>query len=86
MRQEERRLREQEEMILMMLKEQERARCGIPKAPPPPPVVELDEDGEAFQWQDNGEFENIVLDTGMHTVKVGEVSCIDHEINLLCSL
>ena len=97
MRQEEERIREQEEMVakelekmeaeLMMLNYEERMagrRRSIPKAPPPPPVVELDE--EAFQWQDNGEFENIVLDTGMHTVKVGEVSCIDHEICLLCSL
>lgn len=94
MRQEEERIRERQEMVtkelekmkaeLMMLNEERMARHSIPKAPPPPPVVELDE--EAFQWQDNDEFENIVLDTGMHTVKVGEVSCIDDEISLLCSL
>jgi hypothetical protein len=43
----------------------------IPKAPPPPPVVDLYE--EACQLQDYGEVENIVLDTGMHTVKVDEI-------------
>ena len=89
MRQEEERIRERKEILmkkLTMLNEQRKARHSIPKAPPPPPVVELDQDEEAFRWQDNGELENIVLDTGMHTVKVGEVSCINDEISLLCSL
>lgn len=59
---------ERKKAELKMLKEQEEARRKIPKAPPPPPVVELEE--EAFLWEDDGELENIVLDTGMHTVKV----------------
>ena len=89
MRQEEERIRERKEMLrkkLTMLNEQRKARHSIPKAPPPPPVIELDQDEKASQWQDNGEIENIVLDTGMYTVKVGEISCIDDEISLLCSL
>ena len=64
---------ERKKAKLMLLKEQEEARRRIPKAPPPPPVVELHE--EAFLSEDYEEFENIVLDTGMHTVKVGAVSC-----------
>ena len=71
---------ERKKAKLMMLKEQEVARRRIPKAPPPPLVSELHE--EAFLLEDYEELENIVLDTGMHTVKVGAVSCINHEVSL----
>ena len=64
---------ERKKAKLKLLKEQEEARHKIPKAPPPPPVVELHE--EAFLSEDYEEVENIVLDTGMHTVKVGAVRC-----------
>lgn len=67
------RIREEMEAKLILLKEQEEARRRIPKAPPPPPVIELHE--EAFLLEDYEELENIVLDTGMHTVKVGAVRC-----------
>ena len=57
----------------VMLMQQEEARRRIPKAPPPPPVVEMEEGTILMDYEDD-EVENIVLDTGMHTVKVRAVS------------
>ena len=58
-----------EELKQALFRRREEAKRRIPKAPPPPPVVEmapLDMD----LMDDDEEPENIVLDVGMHTVKV----------------
>ena len=80
---EERRRKEMERIRAeqIMLREQEEARRRVPKAPPPPPVVELHEES---YFEDYEELENIVLDTGMHTVKVCAASCCtNHEISFM---
>ena len=53
----------------IMLRKQEEARHRIPKAPPPPPVVEMMAE-DLFLDMEEDESESVVLDTGMHTVKV----------------
>lgn len=52
-----------------MLRQQEEARRRIPKAPPPPRVVKMSADLDLMMDFDD-EAENVVLDVGMHTVKV----------------
>ena len=54
----------------IMLRRQEEARKRIPKAPPPPPVSEMIEEDDLFGVEDDGDFESVVMDIGMHTVKV----------------
>ena len=54
-----------------MMQRQEEARKRIPMPPPPPPVTELEGFGDLDLLGDfEDEFQSVVLDTGMATVKV----------------
>ena len=68
--------------VEMMLREQERARHRVPKAPPPPPVVEMMPEEALLDYEED--YESVVLDTGMHTVKVRVVKYFCGKSSILC--